>query len=280
MAIPKLREFAAQAAARIEAQSGEEDAARAALQVLSEGGWLAHTVPAAWGGAAHPGVSPERVSVRALCEIRQVFAYASGMLDVMFVEQGLGSYPIALGAARERHAWAPAVLQGVIAGTTISAFALTESGAGSDLSAVATRATQSGDDWRLNGSKTFISNAGIADFYTVLARTSGEPGERGGLSMFYVPADAKGLSIERFEVMAPHPIGTLSFDDLKLRGAWLLGQEGQGLELALKTLGTFRTSVAAAALGFSRRAFDESIAHLERRQQFGRPPSEERRAGY
>ena len=271
--------FARAAAERIDQAhdegQGEDEQARLALAELSREGWLALTVPAAFGGTVHPGVSAQRVSVRALCDARRAFAYASGMLDVMFVEQGLGSFPIALGAARTEPApWMREVFEGVIAGTTISAFALTETGAGSDLAGVATRATgDASSGWVLEGEKTFISNAGIAGFYTVLARTSGEPGDREGLSMFYVPADAEGLSVERFEVMAPHPIGTVRFAGVRLQPDGCLGGVGAGMEIALGTLATFRTSVASAALGFSRRAMDESLAHLDSRHQFGRPLS-------
>lgn len=275
MNLSELEALARTAAERIEAIEGEDEQAQTALKALAEGGWLRWTVPAAWGGAAHAGVSAEHIGVRALCDARKTFAYASGMLDVMFVEQGLGSYPIALGAAQGKRApWMEAVFQGVLSGTTISAFALTETGAGSDLTAVATRAEGNADQgWVLNGEKTFISNAGIAGFYTVLARTQGQPGDRDGLSMFYVPAEAEGVSVERFAVMAPHPIGTVRFEDVQLAPDTCLGAPGQGMQIALGTLATFRTSVAAAALGFSRRAFDESVRHLEQRVQFGRPLS-------
>ncbi|HPF14064.1 MAG: acyl-CoA dehydrogenase [Planctomycetes bacterium] len=265
-----LAAFAHNAAHRVEQEVGEDAQARCALALVAEAGLLTHTVPARWGGASHPGVDESAVSVRILCSLRNVLSFASGMLDVMFVEQGLGSYPLALGGQGE---WVREVLAEVMRGERVAAFALTETGAGSDLSAVATHAQHDADGWRLSGSKTFITNAGIADFYTVLARTSGQPGEREGLSMFFVPADQGGLQVERFEVMAPHPIGTLTFEDVRVEPQWLLGTLGGGLELALATLGRFRTSVAAAANGFSRRALHESMAHLERRQQFGRPLS-------
>jgi acyl-CoA dehydrogenase len=205
-----------------------------------------------------------------LCALRAELAYHSGMLDVMLVMQGLGSYALACagppgkkGGLRERE------LAGVARGERVAAFALTEPGAGSDLAQVATRAERSGSRWRLGGAKTFISNAGIADFYTLLARTALAPGERGGLTMFHVPAEA--VVVKRFEVMAPHPIGELELDGALLDDEHRIGAEGQGLEIALGVLGRFRTSVAAAATGFARRALNESLRHLKAREQFGRP---------
>ena len=265
-----LADFAKQAAERVEAVEGEDAEARAALGFLAKEGLLSHTVPARWGGAKRAGVADDQVSVRSLCEVRQQLAFASGMLDLMFVEQGLGSYAISLGGQGD---WVQPLLSAVMAGEKIPAFALTEEGAGSDLNAVATEAKPDGSDWVLNGSKTFITNAGIADFYTVLVRTGGEVGQRGGLSMFHVPANTPGLSVQRFEVMAPHPIGEVHFENVRVPGEFLLGDQGEGLELALAVLGRHRTSVAAAALGFSRRALHESLSHLDRRQQFGRPLS-------
>jgi acyl-CoA dehydrogenase len=192
------------------------------------------------------------------------------MLDVMFVMQGLGSYAIARGGSDALRA---SVLPGVAAGERIAAFALTEPGAGSDLSRVATRAERSGKGWRLSGHKTFISNAGLAGFYTLLARTSGEPGEQAGLTMFHVPADAPGLESKRFEVIAPHPIGEVLLDGVEVGEGDRLGDEGAGLELALGVLARFRTSVAAAACGLARRALHESVRHLKEREQFGKPLS-------
>jgi alkylation response protein AidB-like acyl-CoA dehydrogenase len=265
-----IAEFARKAALSVEAVHGEDAEARTALALLAQEGLLVHTVPARWGGAGREGVAEDQVSVRSLCDVRRPLAYASGMLDLMFVEQGLGSYAVSLGGSGD---WVQPLLTEVMSGQKISAFALTEEGAGSDLSAVATSAVRDGSDWILNGSKTFITNAGIADFYTVLVRTDGDAERGAGLSMFCVPAQTPGLSVQRFEVMAPHPIGELTFKDVRIAGDRLLGEPGQGLDLALAVLGRFRTSVAAAALGFSRRALHESLTHLDRRQQFGRPLS-------
>jgi alkylation response protein AidB-like acyl-CoA dehydrogenase len=250
---------------------GETEAARHALAVLAAEGLTAWCVPAASGGADAGGLcGPGEVSARALCALRTELARHHGMLDVMLVMQGLGSYPIALGGRPELKA---EVLPEVALGEQVAAFALTETGAGSSLGEVTTRATRTESGWRLDGSKTFISNAGLADFYTVLARTSGEPGDGKGLSMFHVPANTPGVRAEPFEVIAPHPIGEVHLEGAEVGEERLLGEEGQGLELALGTLGRFRTSVAAAANGFSRRALEESIAHLTTREQFGKPLS-------
>lgn len=250
----------------------EESAARRAVEVLGREGLAAWTVPERDGGAASGGLAPpEAVSVRALAALREELAYHSGMLDVMLVMQGLGSYAVALGGSE---ALRRQVLPAVAAGSAIAAFALTEPGAGSSLADVATLATRRGERYVLNGHKTFISNCGLARFYTVLARTSGAPGDKDGLSMFFVPDDAWGVDVERFEVIAPHPIGELFLKDCELPGELLLGTEGGGLELALATLARFRTTVAAAANGFARRALDESLRHLRERRQFGRPLAE------
>lgn len=249
----------------------ETAAALAALSGLRKAGLVAWTVPHRFGGAAAGGLCPDdSVSVRALCALRDELAWHAGMLDVMFVMQGLGSYSLARGGSDALRA---RVLPRVAQGELVAAFGLTEPDAGSDLGMISTRAERHLGRWRLHGAKTFISNAGVADFYTILARTSGEPGDGGqkSLSMFFVPADAVGLSTRRFEVTSPHPIGDVVLEGVDVEDADVLGTVGGGLELALGTLGRFRTSVAAAANGFSRRALDEALAHTQRRVQFGKP---------
>ncbi len=270
--IAELRERAravgAEAAPGLEGLD-ETEAARAALRALAGAGLTAWTVPARDGGADTNGLcAADAVSVRALCALRDELAYHSGMLDVMLVMQGLGSYPVVLAGSEELRG---RVLPGVVSGEAIAAFALTEPNAGSSLADVETRAERRGAGWVLSGRKTFISNAGMARFYTVLARSAGEPGDAEGLSMFFVPDDAWGLDAEPFQVMAPHPIGDVILADCEVPGEFLLGEEGRGRELALATLGRFRASVAAAANGFARRALDESRAHLKARRQFGKP---------
>lgn len=247
----------------------ETAAALAALSGLRKAGLVAWTVPHRFGGAAAGGLcADDSVSVRALCALRDELAWHAGMLDVMFVMQGLGSFPIALGGSDAlRHEVLPAVAKA----DRIAAFALTEPDAGSSLGDVATRAEEHGGAWRLNGHKTFISNAGIAHHYCVLARTSGDVGDGKGLSMFYVPAASRGLETKRFEVIGPHPIGDVVLHDVEVPSAHLLGREGGGLELALATLNRFRVSVAAAANGLARRALDESKQRISSRKQFGKP---------
>lgn len=269
LAIESARRLARECSAELEGLE-EEAAARRALALLAAEGLLSWTVPQRDGGAAVPGVDADRVGVGALCELRSSLAWGSGMLDVMLVMQGLGSYPVARGGSESLRA---RVLPGVLDGTRIAAFALTEPDAGSSLGEVATEAARNGDGWSLTGRKTFISNAGIANFYSVLARTSGEPGDGGrdSLTMFWVPAESPGLAVRPFEVMAPHPIGDVEFQDVEVPDASRLGEVGAGLSLALGTLAQFRTSVAAAANGFARRALDESLGRLSSRSQFGKP---------
>ncbi|HUR27759.1 MAG TPA: acyl-CoA dehydrogenase [Planctomycetota bacterium] len=244
----------------------ETRAAKRALELLGAAGFCAWMVPAQFGGAdAGALVSADSISVRALCSLRRALAYRSAMLDVMLVMQGLGSF--ALTQAVDR-GMAHEILPRIASGEWCAAFALTEPGAGSSLTDVALRAKRDRHGWRLSGHKTFISNAGLADVYTVLARTGDDPA---AFTMFCVRAPASGLRTERFEVLGPHPIGDVFFDDVLVPEGARLGDEGQGLELALSVLGRMRTSVAAAANGFARRAFDESRRHLLARRQFGKP---------
>ncbi len=270
----RARRVGREAAPALEGVGELEAEARGALAALAAEELTAWTVPARDGGAGAGDLcGADEVSVRALCALRSELAYHHGMLDVMLVMQGLGSYAVARGGGDELRAQ---VLGGVARGQQIAAFALTEPDAGSSLADVATRAERDtggngGGGWKLNGRKTFISNVPLAHFYTVLARTAGEPGDKDGLSMFFVPGDAWGLDLARFDVMAPHPIGDVILKDCKIPDAFLLGEEGGGLDLALGTLARFRTSVAAAANGFARRALDESRRHLASRKQFGKP---------
>jgi acyl-CoA dehydrogenase len=246
----------------------EEDAALRALATLAQAGLTRWTVPQRDGGADAGGlVAHDEVSTRAVCALRDELAWHSGMLDVMLVMQGLSGYAVAKGGSERLRA---EVLPGLAHGRVVGAFAVTEPDAGSSVDDVSTRAERDGGAWRIRGRKTFISNAGVAGHYSVLARTSGDPGSRGGLTMFSVPGDARGLSCERFEVIGPHPIGDVLFDDVIVADERRLGEVGRGTDLALATLGRFRTSVAACANGFARRALDETRAHLAARRQFGR----------
>ena len=235
-------------------------ACRAWVRALGEAGFLRHCVPAPHGGAS------ATLSSRALCVAREVLAWHDGLADFAFAMQGLGTGAITLaGSEAQRSRWLPEVARG----RAIAAFALSEPGAGSDAAALATAARRDGVHWVLDGEKTWISNGGIADVYCVFARTGAAPGAK-GISAFVVPADAPGFSVdERFDVMAPHPLARLAFRGCRLPAEALLGAPGEGFKLAMRTLDIFRASVAAAALGFARRALDEAAAHARRRGMFG-----------
>ncbi len=227
---------------------------------LGAAGWLRYCVPAADGGAL-----PDLDS-RALCLARETLAYADGLADFAFAMQGLGSGPITLaGSAAQRARWLPKVARG----EAIAAFALSEPDAGSDVGAMTTRASRDGDAWVLEGIKTWISNGGIADFYCVFAREPATTGTR-GISAFVVPAGTPGLRIaERIDAMAPHPLARIEFRGCRIAADALLGPEGEGFKLAMRTLDVFRASVAAAAIGFARRAQEEAVGHARERTMFG-----------
>lgn len=210
------------------------------------------------------------LDVRRLALCRETLAYHSGLADFSFAMQGLGSGPISLfGSDAQQQSYLPAVARGEL----ISAFALSEAEAGSDVAAMATSADRTSGGYVLNGEKTWISNGGIADFYCVFARTGEAPGAR-GLSAFVVDASNPGLSVtERIDTVAPHPLGTLSFSNCEVASDALLGEPGAGFKVAMATLDVFRTTVGAAALGFARRALDETLHHTSRRQLFGAPLS-------
>jgi acyl-CoA dehydrogenase len=207
------------------------------------------------------------LDLRGLVAIREALAYYSSLADTAFAMQGLGSYPITLaGSDVQKGRWLPAARSGAV----LCAFAVTEPEAGSDLGGVRTRAVKDGELYHLTGLKTYISNAGIAGLYTVLARTDEGEGTK-GLSMFLVDGLAPGLKVKPLEPMAPHPLGEVRFDGVP---GVLLGSEGKGYKLALSTLDTFRPSVGAAACGLAKRALDEALRFVQARRQFGRPLSE------
>lgn len=228
------------------------------VRKLGQAGWLKYAVPQAG----------KPVDVRALCLLREHLAYQSSLADFSFAMQGLGSGPISLfGTDAQRSAYLPAVA----AGEKIAAFALSEKVAGSDVASLATTADARDDGYVLNGEKTWISNGGIADFYCVFARTGEAPGAK-GLSAFIVDATTPGFSVsERINVVAPHPLGTLRFENCKVPKSSMIGAPGQGFKIAMATLDVFRSTVAAAALGFSRRALDEALRHSSQRHLFGAP---------
>jgi acyl-CoA dehydrogenase len=244
-------------AANLPAPHADTDAAcRGLVRALGQAGWLAHTAP--------------ELDVRTLALIRETLARHDGLADFAFAMQGLGAGAITLFGSPDQRAW----LDRTRTGEAIAAFALTEPSSGSDVAALETTATKDGDFWRLDGEKTWISNGGIADLYTVFARTGEAPGAR-GLSAFLVPADTPGLVIaERLETIAPHPLARLRFEGLRLPAAALIGTPGQGFRIAMSVLDVFRTTVGAAALGFARRALAETLARTRQRQLFGAPLAE------
>jgi acyl-CoA dehydrogenase len=235
-------------------------ACKALVRRLGDAGFLRHCVPRAFGGAAVD------IDSRALCVMRETLAYKDGLADFAFAMQGLGTGAISLsGSEQMKQRVLPKVAQGAL----VAAFALTEPEAGSDVAAMSSVATKDGHDYVLKGEKIFISNGGIADVYTVFARTGEAPGTR-GISAFVVFADTKGFEIaERIETIAPHPLARIRFNDCRIPASHLLGSSGEGFKIAMRTLDIFRPSVAAAANGFARRALDEAVAHARRRKMFG-----------
>ena len=236
-----------------------DDICRQMLNLMAKSGWTSHAVPKAHGGAS------ENLDVRTLCLIRETLARHSGLADFVFAMQGLGSGAITtFGNDAQKNKWLPRVANG----TACAAFALTEPEAGSDVASISTTATRDGDDYIINGDKTFISNGGIADFYTTFARTS-DDGAR-GLSAFIIPANTDGIEIvERINVMAPHPLAHIRFTNCRVPAENLLGNEGDGFKAAMTTLDIFRSTVGAAALGFARRALDEATTRATTRKLFG-----------
>jgi len=209
-----------------------------------------------------------KLDVRALCLVREALAYASSLADLAFVMQGLGTYAISQAAPEHvRDFW----LARSVEGKAIAAFALTEAAAGSDVSAIQTTARREGDAYVIDGNKRLISNTGIADFYTVFAKTGTRDSGRPALSAFVVSAKMQGFSVvERTSLMAPHPIGEIAFNGCRVPIEDMVGSEGDGFHLAMDTLDTFRSSVGAAACGMARRALDEALVYATSRRQFGR----------
>lgn len=228
------------------------------VSVLADAGVLRYAV----------ATPDKRFDVRALCLIREALAYSSALADLAFVMQGLGTYAISRAAPEHvRDFWISRAAEG----KAIAAFALTEPEAGSDVSAITTTAQRDGDAWIIDGTKRFISNAGVADFYTVFARTGTQTGGRAELSAFVVSARMPGFSVvQRTEMISSHPIGEIGFQGCRVPAEDMVGAEGDGFILAMRTLDTFRASVGAAACGMARRALDESLRHALNRRQFGR----------
>jgi len=240
--------------------SDTDAACRDFVKRLGTAGWLRYAV----GGTACGG-KYDVIDTRAICLLRETLARHSGLADFAFAMQGLGSGAITLhGTPQQKQHY----LTKVAAGEAIAAFALSEPNSGSDVAAMSCAARRDGNDYVLDGEKTWISNGGIADFYVVFARTGEAPGSR-GLSAFIVDAATPGLEIaERINVIAPHPLARLRFTNCRIPAGNMLGQPAQGFKIAMQTLDIFRTSVAAAALGFARRALDEALRRATTRPMF------------
>ena len=233
---------------------------KAIVKALGDAGFTSYAVPASAGG------QHKNLDVRSLCIIRETLARHNALADFAFAMQGLGSGPISLFGDEAQQA---TYLNAVATGDKIAAFSLSEPEAGSDVAAMSCSARADGDQWVLNGTKTWISNAGIADFYTVFARTDDTGGAK-GISCFIVEAGTPGFEVtERIDLVAPHPLGTLTFSDCRIPRAHLVGQEGRGFGIAMATLDVFRSTVAAAALGMARRALDETLDYTAERNIFG-----------
>ena len=243
------------------ADHGNVDAAcRDLVQRLGRGGWLSHSAP--------DPEAPAPLDVRTLCLIRETLARHDGLADFAFAMQGLGAGPISLFGNAKQRDW----LKRTRAGDAIAAFALTEPQSGSDVANIALTAQRYGDGFVLDGEKTWISNGGIADLYVVFARTGEAPGAK-GLSAFLLPGKKlAGFSIaERLETIAPHPLARLKFERVTVPASAMIGAPGDGFKVAMATLDIFRATVGAAALGFARRALDETVARAKARELFGGP---------
>lgn len=266
---PRHRELAAALSAWADAHvaavphDGDVDLmCRHLVAALGKAGWLRHAV----AGTAHGGAH-DAIDTRTLCLAREILASRHALADFAFAMQGLGAGAISLdGTPEQRARWLPRVAEG----RAIPAFALSEAEAGSDVAALTTHATDDGELWRLDGEKTWISNAGIADVYVVFARTADGARRSDGITAFLVEAGTPGFDVvERIETMAPHPLGRLRLDGCRVPKANVVGALGAGFKLAMRTLDVFRTSVAAAAVGFARRALDEAVIRAKSRQLFG-----------
>ena len=259
-------ELAVAAGAIAAAEQGAADAdgrARAVTGEMGRLGLLGLVVPPEQGGV---GVDDGAVDVRALCLAREMLGQVSPLADAILAVQGLGSYPLLVAGTPEQRALAPALRRG----EAVAGFALTEPEAGSDVGALATRARQDGDGWVLDGSKTLISNAGLATHYLVFATVDPALGKK-GITAFWVAADAPGLAVAPIALGIEHPIGELRFTGCRVGAGALVGEVGAGFALAMRTLDTFRVTVGAAAVGMARRALDAALEHVTARRQFGAP---------
>ena len=261
--VAELRDWATDVLVPLAHERDVDVVCRTAVQQLGAAGWLRYAVPSPYGGVH------ERLDVRTLCLARETLAQISGLIEFSYAMQGLGVGPISLfGSDALKARYLPPVSRG----EKIAGFAISERDAGSDVGAMQTTARREGDVWVIDGEKTWISNAGIADHYVVFCRMASA--ERGFIALV-VDAETPGLSVtERIDVMAPHPLGTLRFDGCRVPNECVVGEPGKGLKVALGTLDVFRTTVGAAALGFARSAFSEALRHVTTRKVFGKPLAE------
>jgi len=261
-----FRAWVNQHLAEFESDEGQTgSAAREIFRRLGDAQWLAATTQLV------PGASTARVDLRRICLMREILGYSSAIADVALSEPWLAALPIALYGSTEqkrKH------LDAYNAGRSLPAFALSEPDAGSDVAAIGTTATASADGYVLNGRKTWTSNSGLADVYVVFARTEGEAGAH-GISAFLVDGDNPGVVLEqRLRVLPPHTVGTLRFEACRVAASCMLGEPGRGFEIAMRVLELFRPTVAAATVGFARRAFDEALQRSKQRVAFKKPISE------
>ena len=278
----QLQSWAERELAGFHGEGDVDHECRRIVRMLGEAGWLRHVVPAAYRGTqqdAHgtsgkiaqpdasgpPADSLRSLDVRSLCIARETLARVSAIADFAFAMQGLGSGPISLFGSNDLKA---RYLPAVATGTAIAAFAISESDAGSDVTAMRTTARRDGDHYVIDGEKTWISNAGIADHYVVFCRLG--DAEREYIAIVVEPGDAGFAVTERITTIAPHPLGTLRFTGCRVPAGRVVGEPGRGLRVALGTLDVFRSTVGAAALGLARRALDEALAHAATRKLFGK----------
>lgn len=261
----KLDQWAEQYIPSIDNFGNEDEACKQLVSSLGAAGWLKYVIPANYGGFNN------KLDVRSLCIIREKLARYSSLADFSFAMQGLGSGAISLfGTETQKKQYLPKVA----AGEAIAAFALSEKDAGSDLMSISTTAEKDGSDYIISGSKTWISNAGIADFYVVFARNVGN-GENVGLSAFVIDVETKGLEYtEKINIISPHPLGTITLENCRIPNSQMIALPGQGLKIALATLDIFRSTVGAAALGFARKALDEAVKRVKERKISGQQLSE------
>lgn len=249
-----------------DSDSEARERARTILERLGNAGWIRFALPEEHGGV------PEGPDVRSCCLVREALAAASPLADAVYALQALGSTPLVIaGTAEQKARWLPLVADG----TVMTAFAMTEEGAGSDVAALSTRAEADAEGYVISGEKTLISNAGIADLYVVFASTGTRDDGRNEITAFLVPGDEGGPELlKALELSEPHPLGTIRLDSCRIPATNRLGEEGEGFRIGMSTLDRLRPTVGAAACGMAGRALFEAVTHARSREQFGKPLAE------